>query len=259
MGDAHPLHVRAACTLGGHTRLKLRSHRRLCEHRGGAGPISAALAEVPNLHRAAGIFTATVLWVRDPVDRVVSVLSAMEIAKPLFDAFARDSRAASQALEQRIRCDNFTRDFESNEHRDEACGHIAKGCGCALLCTNRDGHLIRGRLAWYIDDLEVLERGMPPLFVGRTENFVADFDRLLDWSSATRRPLKVRHQHKAAREHVELPAVRLARGVVDTARADGGVLRRRPPPSSAGGRLRTTGCSNGLPHEGTWTPSTCGE
>ena len=120
---------------------------------GAPGPISRAVQLAPALVRTSGRFSATVLWVRDPVSRLISTWN--------FEESLHGKKGAPSRLPQRFAW------AERSAHPGSPAAQTAsrREFERALEGNGNAG----GSLAAYVDDIRVLD-AMPPLFVGRTEH-----------------------------------------------------------------------------------------
>lgn len=147
------------------------------------GPISRAIQFAPAVVRTSGRFSATVLWIRDPVSRLVSTWNAEDDKHgpsrlPQLFVWAERSGNPSLAAQRASR-----QAFE--------------------IALQGDGNA-GGSLAAYVDDIGVLD-AMPPLFVGRTEHMVEDWTRLQRTYLPDWRPRAPIHSHSTKRVGRQVP------------------------------------------------------
>eukprot|EP00040_Diaphanoeca_grandis_P019828 m.105016 g.105016 ORF g.105016 m.105016 type:complete len:332 (+) comp27613_c0_seq1:249-1244(+) len=158
---------------------------RLCEGRGSPGPVSAAARITPEVLRTANVFAATVLWVRDPVSRIVSIWNNKGKFTDV-DKYGNSFLAWANT------------DVELSEiESDSSFGHFKAELQRGHAWTSLD---------WYVDDLDVLD-SLPPLFVGRVEHMAED------WTGFQKRfwPEQVRtvplvHEHASEKQGKQLPS-----------------------------------------------------
>lgn len=152
---------------GGRFQIHSEQAGRFCTRRGVPGPVSTAMTAVPPLGKRNKIFVATVIWVRDPVSRVLSIWNSLGGAQG-------PDASLNEGLGARLKAKDGTKDnmvaLEAVFEWFLAPAVVPDNWETLLVMATNISHGPTS-LAWYVDDVALLD-ALPPLFVGRTEHMV---------------------------------------------------------------------------------------
>jgi hypothetical protein len=158
--------------------------RRFCDGTGAIGPLSQLPQLVP--YRFIEHFTATVLWVRDPISRTLSNMIMQSSKAHQGDGAGDGDRYQPKPPRNTPRKAQWP--LEAADPVVEAMtwaepvGQQRLGLEATARSRARFELLLQlghgnSSLAAYVDDVAVFDR-LPPLFVGRSEALAEDFRRL---------------------------------------------------------------------------------